>query len=338
MALFGASLCANAQIATENSNALDNIGIGVMGGVSTPLDFNSVFPLNPNVGIMFTKDFTPTVGVQLEGVGFLNDNHFADVKTRLKGTNVGLNGVLNLTNLFCDYKGSPRTFEVGLVGGVGWLHIWTTSKNYLTAKTAFDLSLNIGKEKAWSVVLTPSIYWNLSRTRDVQFDKRYAQLGLNIGLRYKFKTSNGTHNFKTYDIGAMNNEINYLRGKLDECEAREPKVVEKRVFVEKPVKVATDAVNTTTNVKQNMWVVEFALNSAELTNDAKTVLNTIGQNGVVDVFGYASPDGSEDYNKKLSQRRADAVAEYLKARGLKVNNAIGEGEKLNRIVVVKPIE
>lgn len=334
MALFGASLCATAQIATENSNALDNIGVGVTAGVTTPLDFNSVFPLNPNVGVMFTKDFTPTVGVQLEGLGFLNDNHFANVKTRLKGTNVGFNGVLNLTNLFLDYKGSPRTFEVGLVGGVGWLHIWTTSKNYLTAKTALDLSLNLGKKKAWSVVFTPELYWNLSRTSDVQFDRRYAQLGLNIGLRYKFKTSNGTHNFKTYDIGAMNDEINYLRGKLDECEGREPKVVEKRVFVEKPVKTVTDAV---ASVTQNMWVVEFALNSAELTNDAKTVLDTIGQNGVVDVFGYASPDGSEDYNKKLSQRRADTVAEYLKARGLKVNKAVGEGEKLNRIVIVKPM-
>ena len=30
----------------------------------------------------------------------------------------------------------------------------------------------------------------------VQFGKQAAQLGLFVGLNYKFKTSNGTHNFK----------------------------------------------------------------------------------------------------------------------------------------------
>ena len=62
LALFSAVISANAQIATENSNALDNIGVGVTAGVSTPLDFNSVFPVNPNVGLKITKDFTPAFG------------------------------------------------------------------------------------------------------------------------------------------------------------------------------------------------------------------------------------------------------------------------------------
>ena len=58
MALLSATvLSANAQIATENSNALDNIGVGGTAGVSTPLDFNDVFPLNTNVGLKLTKDF-----------------------------------------------------------------------------------------------------------------------------------------------------------------------------------------------------------------------------------------------------------------------------------------
>ena len=39
-------LFANAQIATENSKILDNTYVGVEAGVTTPLNFNSMFPLN----------------------------------------------------------------------------------------------------------------------------------------------------------------------------------------------------------------------------------------------------------------------------------------------------
>ena len=36
---------ANAQIATENAKLFDNVYVGVEAGVTTPLNFNSVFPL-----------------------------------------------------------------------------------------------------------------------------------------------------------------------------------------------------------------------------------------------------------------------------------------------------
>ena len=329
LALFSAVVGAKAQIATENSSALDNIGIGITGGVSTPLDFNSVFPLNTNVGLKFTKDFTPAFGFQVEGLAFLNDNHFTDIKTSVKATNVGLNGALNLSNVFGGYQGTPRKFEVSAIAGIGWLHTWNTSKNYLSSKTGLDFAWNIGKKKAHSLVLTPAIYWNLHKFGDIQFDKRGSQLAVNVSYIYHFKTSNGTHHFKTYDIGAMNAEISRLNGALDECQRLHlVDTVVTQVVVEKPIFRVVE--------KANEWTVEFAFNSVELTSDAKAVLNTIGQDGIVDVFGYASPEGSEAYNKELSQRRADAVAEYLKARGVRVNKAVGEGVKLNRLVIVKP--
>ena len=99
LALFSAVLTTSAQIATENSKIFDNVGVGVTTGVSTPLDFNSTFPLNTNVGLKITKDITPVIGFQIEGIAILNDNHFADIKTLVKATNVGLNGTINLSNL-----------------------------------------------------------------------------------------------------------------------------------------------------------------------------------------------------------------------------------------------
>jgi len=320
LALFSAVVVsANAQIATENSNALDNIGIGVTAGVSTPLDFNSIFPVNPNVGLKITKDFTPVLGLQIEGLAILNDNHFSDLKTTVKATNVGLNGAINLSNAIWGYKGSPRVFEVSTVTGLGWLHAWNTSENSLTAKTGLDLAFNIGKNKAHSIVLTPAVYWNLHKVHAIQFTKKGAQLALNVSYIYHFKTSNGTHHFKTYDVGAMNDEINTLRGMLDECEKREPKVVEK--IVEK-------VVEKNVTVKDNNgteWVVPFATASAKLSKEASFILNQIGENAVVDITATASPIGSKKFNQKLSERRAKAVADFLTKRGVKVNSAVGKG-------------
>ena len=326
LALFSAVVTANAQTATENSNAFDNVGVGVTAGVSAPLDFNSGFPLNTNWGLKITKDITPVICFQIEGLAFLNDNHFSDLKTAVKATNVGLNGALNLSNFFWGYKGTPRVFEVSAVAGLGWLHTWNTSENSLTAKTGLDLAFNLGKKKVHSLVLTPAVYWNLHKIDAIQFNKKGAQLALNLSYIYHFKTSNGTHHFKTYDVGAMNNEINYLHGKLDECEKREPKLVER--IVEKKVAVPTNT----------EWFVQFAQKSAELTAEAKATLDKIGENLVVDVIGTSSPEGDAEFNQRLSEKRAAVVADYLTKRGVKVNSWAGKGVykglATNRLAIV----
>ena len=329
LALFSAVVSgAKAQIATENSNALDNISFGVTAGVSTPLDFNSVFPLNTNVGIKLAKEFSPIFGVQAEGLAFLNDNHFSDIKTAVKATNVGLNGTINLSNAFVGYKGTPRNFELGLVTGMGWLHRWDTPDNFLTAKTGLDFMFNLGKKKAHSLVLTPAVYWNLNKFGAIHFDKRGSQLGINLSYIYHFKTSNGTHHFKTYDVGAMIGEIDRLNGALSECESRQPVIKE----VEKVVEVPT------TIFKDSKWVVQFAQGSAELTDDAKAVLDTIGEDSIVDVIGTASPEGSKEFNQMISEKRAAIVADYLTKRGVRVNSWAGKGVIIgpatNRLAIV----
>lgn len=335
LALFSAVVCANAQIATENSNALDNIGVGVTVGASTPLDFNSVFPLNPNVGLKVTKDVTPTLGFQLEGLAILNDNHFNDIKTAVKATNVGLNGVVNLTNLVNGYKGTPRTLELSTVTGLGWLHTWNTSVNNLSAKTGLDIALNLGKTKAHSFVLTPAVYWNLNKLDAIKFNKNGSQLALNLTYVYHLKTSNGTRHFKTYDVGAMMGQIEFLNGKLAECEARPPKEVIKEVIREVPAQRSTNAVRT---ILPRTVYVFFSQGSAELTDAAKEVLNTV--NGSVQITATASPEGSAEFNKELSQRRADAVAEYLKSKNVTVVSQEGigvTGDDSGRVAIVTSV-
>jgi outer membrane protein OmpA-like peptidoglycan-associated protein len=66
-------------------------------------------------------------------------------------------------------------------------------------------------------------------------------------------------------------------------------------------------------------MVQFEFGSAELTPDARKVLNNVGAalqspdlsaNGFV-IEGHTDSVGSDDYNQRLSEARAKAVKEYL---------------------------
>ena len=101
--------------------------------------------------------------------------------------------------------------------------------------------------------------------------------------------------------------------------------------------------------------VHFATNSAELTDQDKALLDKMivnltrlnFVNGEVD--GYTDSTGSAAYNKKLSERRAQAVADYLQAHGISggrmtvkgfgednpvADNKTAEGRAHNRRVVL----
>ncbi|MGZ4995586.1 MAG: OmpA family protein, partial [Methylobacter sp.] len=78
----------------------------------------------------------------------------------------------------------------------------------------------------------------------------------------------------------------------------------------------------------------FKYDSAELTLNAKTILDEVAnslvsypQKNDIEVQGHTSSEGSDNYNMKLSQRRAQSVVDYLKMKG--VNNKLiakGYGE------------
>ena len=306
------TIVSSAQITTENSRTFDNVGIGITGGATTPLDFNSIFPLNANVGLKVQKDVTPYLGFQVEGLTIFNDNHFTNVKTAFKVTNIGLNSVFNLTNILFRYK-EGRKFEISAIGGLGWFREFDTTYNSLTSKTGLDLAYNIGNSQ---LVLTPAIYWDLNRTGKIQFNKNNAQLGLNLSYVYFFNKG-----FKRYDVGAMLDEISYLSGEL----SKKPTEVEVYKYV--------DRIDTV--YVKNSWLVQFAKNSYDLTDEAKEILDTV--DGVVKVVATSSPEGTAEYNQILSERRAATIADYLTKRGVKVNYFEGKGtqsESSNRIAVI----
>ena len=80
--------------------------------------------------------------------------------------------------------------------------------------------------------------------------------------------------------------------------------------------------------------VNFDFNSSNLTSTAKNNLNKVAEvfknnpDTNINVYGHTDAKGADDYNQKLSVRRADAVVNYLKSKGLKSSRftAIGMGE------------
>ncbi len=85
--------------------------------------------------------------------------------------------------------------------------------------------------------------------------------------------------------------------------------------------------------------VYFNFNSSALTPAAKTKLKALSHSlkskkvASVKIVGYADQIGTQNYNLRLSQKRANAVAAYLRSTGVKVtgkSEVRGLGETASR--------
>ena len=89
------------------------------------------------------------------------------------------------------------------------------------------------------------------------------------------------------------------------------------------------------NITLNMpGSITFKSDSAELDPSFFKVLNSVNlvlkkyNKTVVEVAGHTDSTGAPEYNQKLSERRANAVAQYLESQGLASNRVVtvGAGE------------
>ncbi|WP_424043580.1 OmpA family protein, partial [Prevotella denticola] len=88
---------------------------------------------------------------------------------------------------------------------------------------------------------------------------------------------------------------------------------------------------------ENLVFVTFQQAKYLLTAPNKKALDSIKAGRHVQIVGTASPEGSKEFNDRLSQNRANVVAEYLKGRGVIVDEATGQGVQgvtSNRLAVV----
>ena len=199
----------------------------------------------------------------------------------------------------------------------------------------------MGKSHSHNVVATPAgntypaynvdyRYKATSQAGQPAYNINNSFVQLNAGLVYKFKNSNGTHNF-TIVTPRDQAEIDALNAQINELRNRKPEVITKEIVKEVPsVKVKEFTVS-------DLVFVTFAQGKSALTKEAKAALNNVKEGVHVQVVGTASPEGSKELNDRLSQARADVVANYLKGRGVIVDEATGKGVQgvtSNRLAVV----
>lgn len=333
--LFAAAAMAvsvNAQTVTE-SKTFDNFYIGINGGAQVKTTGESwMNNLNSNAGLRIGRWFTPVFGLAAEGNVYFNDHckhYMPQSKTVARYMNVGLIGTVNLSNWFAGYKGEPRLFEVVPVYGFGWGHTFGTdeNRNVLTSKAGIDFTFNLGKAKAWQVYVEPSMNWSLNGYgyEGVAYNINKSAFQLNAGIVYKFKNSNGSHNFTIAqlrdqnEIDGLNSQINSLRSDLNDKDAQ-LSAKDKQI---KDLQNALDECNkkpkyvkpaTATNLQPT---VLFRQGKAVVDKSQMPNIELIAQymknhpEAKVEIKGYASPEGNKDFNQALSQKRADAVKNVL---------------------------
>ena len=374
-AVAAMTVSASAQSTVYGSKFTDNWYVGIQGGLATKTTENRwLSNTNPFAGLRLGKDFTPAFGLVAEGNVYFNDraqnvvttiwdgrqellsitqrDRAARTKTFAKTLNVNLLAKVNLTNAIAGYKGEPRAFEVSALYGFGWLHgfgdyeYWggsfvtehdlykadydpdfqPSALNKLTSKAALNFAFNFGGDKQFQAFVEPSINFYDLNAFKYNLDKSFVQV--TAGLVYKFNNSWGTHNFKLAELRDQA-EIDALNAQINELRNRKPEVITKEVIKEVPVGKEVRV--------EDLVFVTFAQGKYNLTKEAKEALDKVAEGAHVQVVGTCSPEGSKELNDRLSQNRANAVADYLKGRGVVVDEAIGKGVQgttSNRLAIV----
>ena len=333
--LFAAAAMAvsvSAQTVTE-SKTFDNFYIGINGGAQVKTTNEAWMKnLNSNAGLRIGRWFTPVFGLAAESNVYFNDHcsHFMpQSKTIARYMNTSLIATVNFSNWFAGYKGEPRTFEFVPVFGFGWGHTFGTEENFnvLTSKAGIDFTFNLGSKKAWQIYVEPSMNWALNGYgyEGVAYDINKSAFQLNAGIVYKFKNSNGSHNFTIAqlrdqnEIDGLNSQINSLRGDLNDKDAQ-LSAKDKQI---KDLQNALDECNkkpkyvkpaTATNLQPT---VLFQQGKSNVEKSQMPNIELIAQymknhpEANIEIKGYASPEGPKELNQKLSEKRADAVKNVL---------------------------
>lgn len=327
----------NAQTQNDyagSSKFTDNVSVTLQGGVLTSFDnfYSGHTAMAPIILIGADKYVTPWLGFGVEGRTLVGTGHGSyNTYTAFDYVNVSGLAKVNLANAF-KFDGTRKFFEPVVYTGIGWGHQTASygdnHNNWMTYRAGAEFNFNLGKDRAWGIVVNPSVVWN--DIDNGKLVKKNGSFEITAGVVYRFKNSNGKCSFakaRLYDAA----EVAALNKKINELESREPVVIEK--VVEKPV-----AANTVAGVGSNVFIAPFKFNSSVLSDKCKSVLDNIaeGTTVVIDAYASSEPKSSAKYNTKLSVERANAVKKYLESRGVKVTDTAGHGidDDFGRVAIV----
>lgn len=341
------TLTINAQTTVvEGGDFWDNWSVGYQNGATMKMSGAGFFKsARPALGFTIGKQWTPILGTDIQGMGYINTTNS---KTMFDASDVGLVARMNLMNLFGGYEGTPRSFEIETATGLGWLHHYMNGSgdtDDLSARIGLNFNFNLGEDAAWTIGLKPAMVFNLTGdypNKKMGFNKNHANMEILVGFTYHFADADGNRHFQLVDamdpmtVSAMNEEINDLRALVAAKDVELVGLADELLVVQNQLNECRNkqaaASGKTINILES--VVAFRLNQSDVENSQMASLEHVANylkknpNANITVNGYASPEGTEEYNLQLSQRRADAVKNMLVDKyGIASNriNAIGHG-------------
>lgn len=332
----------------------DNWYLGINGGVATPMQKwgNAGFMKGfaPSAGLRLGKNFTTSFGVAIDANAYLESDAKSLMKTRtfIDAINVDALGTFNVSNFFGGYLGQPRCVELIALGGIGWSHQFgaLSHANGVNSKIALDLAVNLGRSRAVQLYLEPAVIFGLwdngnmvnalsRHANNYKFDSRSGLFQLNLGVNFKFGTSNGTKNFAfarlrdQSEIDDLNARINELRDESDSKDRRIARdirrIAELEDSLEAAKKVKAPVVNKVTKVvtvNNNVLQPTVIFGQGKSSVDAAQMASVAmiakymknHPESKILIKGYASPEGNPELNQKLSVARAQSVKDALVSR------------------------
>lgn len=310
----------NQEKAIKQSTITDNMFIKAnVGGSWSLLNRDAKFweNVNPMATISVGRYLTPSTSIQVSFEGGANEGGQCFVDH----TNLTIDGLLNFSNLFGGYNGTPRVVEVVGVLGMGWFHTYGIVDNNASAKAAAEINFNLGKTKTWQINLIPSFTYLPSHA----IENSYAALSL--GVTYKFKNSNGTHNFVLVDIRDqkeidwMNDKINTLRQDKEHLISINDKnattIKDQQSLIEQLTQSCKQARETKVPVELDN-VVQFKIGQSKVEElqmaNLSQIADVLNENSdlKLEIKGYADAEtGTEEINQILSVKRAESVKSVL---------------------------
>ncbi len=332
MMLFVASQSTQAQLAKDSWS----LGFGFK--YPRFVSINTT-PLNSNYGgfVSLQRNFSEHVGVRFKvGYNHLESEFTSAALTLQTTTTNSITGDLDV--LF--YLAPCEPVSPYLFGGFGGNYRMLS--NYFTTtynENAFVMQYGFGAGIDWNLdeewKLITEFGYHIANNTELdgtlgggEVNGRDTYMGISLGLQYFFEKGEPSKYCELYS--GIKQEFKDMTdyNRIEEMiKAHIPKEITKEIVVEKPAKP----------VAPEKWVlvgVNFASASAKfnaesypiLYDAAKTLLKNPEMK--VEVQGYTDNIGADTYNKKLAQKRADAVKQYLTSKGIAANRitAVGYGE------------
>lgn len=308
MALFTVSMT-SAQTVHEGK-MFDNVYTTVsVGAVNPTTVWNGVKNVRPEFGIEVGKQVTTLYTTGLEFTAGVNTT---GVKTVFDDMSLLWLHKFNVTNAIWGYNPNAR-WDFNVVGGLGWGHNMVVRDNYGIVQAGIEIAYNFND--TWSLIAKPNIEWNHA---EEGFTVNESDLGLAVGVSYKFPNVGGGRGFVPCDEGFLNSLVNELRADLElkEQALNGQKELNNQLNTQlaelQSHKCAVDTVIIDNTIAPT---IGFVINKAELTSQSDAYLYSIAQaykDSELIVKGYAdAKTGNPEYNMELSKKRAEVVKAKL---------------------------